>query len=348
MRIPFALILFALIQTSACADLSAAEVTSAISNQTPVAGSVTESSPTRLSEVVVSGEQPGPGMWRVEHGDNVLYILGTLSPLPKRMRWKSDEVEALIASAQQVINPTEVKAKSDLGMFRTAMLLPSALRARNNPEEQTLVDVLPADLYQRWLPLKERYMRRNRSVEKRRPIIAASQLYEKAIDKSGLESSSRIDKVIAKAAKRNRVEVVEPMIEITIEDPKAMLKEIAGASLDDIGCFKSTLDRLEIELEHMRARANAWAIGDLEALRELPSQDRGRACIQAITGSAAMQSRGFDKLPERAKQAWLEAVDAALTTHTITFAALPMRQLLGDDGYLQALTARGYVVVAPE
>ena len=178
----------------------------------------------QLAEVVVSGVQPGPGMWRVEHGQNALYILGTLSPLPKRMRWKSDEVEALIASAQQVINPTEVKAKSDLGMFRTALLLPSALRARNNPDKQMLVDVLPAALYQRWLPLKDRYMRRNRSVEKRRPIIAAAELYEKAIDKSGLESSSRIDKVIAKAAKRNDVEVVEPTIEITIEDPKAMLK----------------------------------------------------------------------------------------------------------------------------
>ena len=108
------------------------------------------------------------------------------------------------------------------------------------------------------------------------------------------------------------------------------------------------MDRLEIELDYMLARANAWAIGDLEALRELPSQDRGRACLQAITNSAAMQSRGFDKLPERAKQAWMEAVDSALTTHAITFAALPMRQLLGDDGYLQALAARGYVVVAPE
>ncbi len=341
-------ILLAVVLLIVACDVTAVDALPASSGSQQAVGLAVDAAPARMTEVVVSGEQPGPGMWRVEHGEHVLYILGTLSPLPKRMQWKSDEVEALIASAQQVINPTEVKAKSDLGMFRTAMLLPSALRARNNPDEKMLVDVLPEALYQRWLPLKDRYMRRNRSVEKRRPIIAAAELYEKAIDKSGLESSSRIDKVIAKAAKRNDVEVVEPTIEITIEDPKAMLKELAASSLDDIGCFESTLDRLEIELGHMRARANAWAIGDLEALRELPSQDRGRACIQAITGSAAMQSRGFDKLPERAKQAWLEAVDTALTNHAITFAALPMRQLLGEDGYLSALAARGYVVVTPE
>jgi len=341
-------ILLAVILLSVTCDSVADDVPPASTGSQQIVGSAVDTAPTRMAEVVVSGEQPGPGMWRVEHGENVLYILGTLSPLPKRMQWKSDEVEAVIARAQQVINPTEVAATSGLGMVRTALLLPSALRARNNPDEQKLVDVLPDALYQRWLPLKDRYMRRSRSVEKRRPIIAAAQLYEKAIDKSGLESSSRIDKVIAKAAKRNDVEVVEPTIEIKIEDPKAMLQELSASSLDDIGCFESTLDRLEIELAHMRARANAWAIGDLEALRELPSQDRGRACIQAIIGSAAMQSRGFDKLPERAKQAWLEAVDTALTTHAITFAALPMRQLLGDDGYLDALAARGYVVVAPE
>jgi len=53
-----------------------------------------------LAPVVVSGVQPGPGMWRVTsaHG-NVLWILGTVSPLPARLDWRADEVKAVIASA---------------------------------------------------------------------------------------------------------------------------------------------------------------------------------------------------------------------------------------------------------
>src|SRR3546814_5613268 len=53
-----------------------------------------------MDAVVVSGVLPGPRMWRVSKGDNDLYILGTLSPLPKRMEWMSREVEDTIAHSQ--------------------------------------------------------------------------------------------------------------------------------------------------------------------------------------------------------------------------------------------------------
>ncbi|HEV7491247.1 MAG TPA: hypothetical protein VGO25_10600, partial [Rhodanobacteraceae bacterium] len=51
----------------------------------------------QLPTVVVTGEQPGPGLWKVTSGDHVLWILGTLSPLPKKMTWRSGEVEAIVA-----------------------------------------------------------------------------------------------------------------------------------------------------------------------------------------------------------------------------------------------------------
>ena len=35
--------------------------------------------------VVVSGEQPGPGLWRVEKDGHVMWVLGTQSPLPEHM-----------------------------------------------------------------------------------------------------------------------------------------------------------------------------------------------------------------------------------------------------------------------
>src|SRR5262249_39937863 len=50
-------------------------------------------SPDAVDEIVVSGEQPGPGLWKVTKGDHVLWILGTLTPLPKRMTWRSGEIE---------------------------------------------------------------------------------------------------------------------------------------------------------------------------------------------------------------------------------------------------------------
>src|SRR5690606_39347135 len=86
-----------------------------------------------MDTVVVSGVLPGPRMWRVSKDGHDLYILGTLSPLPKRMEWMSREVEDTIARSQSVIAPPSVAVHSDVGFFRGLTLVPALLRARNNP-----------------------------------------------------------------------------------------------------------------------------------------------------------------------------------------------------------------------
>lgn len=312
------------------------------------APTVETNEPARLEEVVVSGDQPGPGLWRVESGDNTLWILGTLNPLPKRMRWKSEEVEALIAQSQEVLRPPRVDASTDLGRFRSLLLLPSLLKARNNPDDANLEQVLPAELYARWVPLRDKYLGRARAVEKRRPIFAAAELFRRAIGRSGLDRSSPVGEAVEKAAKRQKVPLIEPTLAVKIEDPKALIKEFSQGALDDTACFARTLDRLEVELDVMRARANAWAMGDIQALRELPHSDPAAACIEAVLGAEALQRRGLVDLPERLEALWLEAAERALANNRMTFATLPMRELIEPDGYLAALQARGYRVEAPE
>ena len=49
-----------------------------------------------LEEVLVTGEQPGPAMWKVKRGDHTLWIVGTLTPLPSKMTWRSQQVEDVI------------------------------------------------------------------------------------------------------------------------------------------------------------------------------------------------------------------------------------------------------------
>ena len=60
---------------------------------------------TQLETVVVSGIQPGPGLWQVKRDGHRMWVLGTLTPLPKRMQWESLEVEERIAQSQEVIYP---------------------------------------------------------------------------------------------------------------------------------------------------------------------------------------------------------------------------------------------------
>jgi hypothetical protein len=301
-----------------------------------------------LAPVVVSGVQPGPKLWKVTRGGHVLWVLGTLTPAPKRIEWTSREAERAIASSGVVILGARATVKVDIGFYRGALLLPRALKARNNPDGKTLRDVLPARTSARWAVLRDRYLGGDRDIEKRRPILAAQELYSAAIRQAGLDEDNQVRPKVEKIARRLDVPVEVAEVKATVTEPKKTLQAFAGQSLDDVACFELTLDRLEADLAQMAARANAWSIGDLATMRALPYTDQGQACLAAVLDSSVGRSQGLDALPAQVRDAWLAAAQKALATHDTSFALLPMAEILKPDGYLAALAARGYAVEAPD
>ncbi len=301
-----------------------------------------------MDTVVVSGAQPGPGLWRVSRDGHVLYILGTQSPMPKRMTWLSQDVEQVIASSQEAIKPPRVKVDADIGIIRGALLIPSMLKARRNPDDRTLREVLPPELYARWQVLKTRYLGRDKGIEKWRPIFAARELYEAALKQAGLVESGIVSPVVDQAIKRHKLKVTTPQLSFKVEQPRQALKEFAGTQLDDSACFRATLDRLENDLPLMTARANAWAVGDIIALRALPYGDQNRTCAQVLTETEFARKRGIANVAAALQNEWLKAAENALQANPSTFATLPISELLRPDGPLARLQANGYQVEAPE
>lgn len=300
-----------------------------------------------VEEVLVSVARPGPGLWRVSKGENELWVLGTVSPVPKRMKWDSTLVEGVIDDASAVLLAPTIDVDADVGFFGAVALLPSAMRMRNNPEKQKLKDVLSTDDYARFSKLKKQYMPRNRAIEKRRPLVAAADLYERAVERVGLQMDSVTLKIVKRAAKRNKLKPIEPEYKIKLDDPKALVKEFNAASLDDIACLQQTMTFVEQDLDAAKARATAWADGDLKTLKGLPLTDRRSACENAFLRSEIVKKRGYDALPVRLAETWIAAAEAALAEHAVSFAVLPMRQVVDADGYLSMLAARGYTVEAP-
>lgn len=298
-----------------------------------------------IEEVVVSGEQPGPGLWKVSKGDHVLWILGALQPLPQKMTWRSRSVESVIAESQEVLANTSVDA--DIGFFKGVMLAPSLIGIKKNPDGATLEEVLPADLYARWATLKARYIGRDSGIEKWRPIFAAQALYSKAIEKSSLTYSDLVWPVVTRIAKKHDIKITTPQITVAIEKPRSVIKDFKKSSLDDVECFAKTLERLETDLDAMRARANAWAIGDVDALSRLPYPDQNAACRSSIMSSQIVQERGFQDVPARMAAAWIDAAEVALANNQTTFAVLSIAEILRPEGYLTKLRGKGYIVEAP-
>jgi hypothetical protein len=342
MRIPLAAALLLL-----CALRASAQTEALPPVEMPPAEAVAAPDTQLFDAMVVSGVQPGPGLWRVSRGDNVMWVLGTLTPLPKKMEWVSREVEQVIAESREVLLGPGATLKDKIGMFRGLLLLPAALGSRKNPEGEKLVEIVPAELYARWTPLKAKYIGRSRGIEKQRPLFAALKLYEKAIKKNRMTQESVVLPLVKKLAKKHKVPVNRPEIEIDIGNPREAINDFADSRLEDLDCFAGTLDRLETDLDTMRERANAWATGDIDALRSLPFTDQNQICAGAILQAGFTRERGLDDMRERLAAAWLAAAETALANNKSTFAILPMREVLGAGGYIETLRSRGYEVEEP-
>jgi hypothetical protein len=300
-----------------------------------------------LETVVVTGIQPGPGLWQIRRSDHTLWVMATLSPLPKRVDWEPRELDALVARADRVLDLPGVNVDADVGFFGGLRLLPSALRARKNPDDKTLSDVLPPALYARWEVQKAKYLGRDRGIEQRRPLFAAYALMDEALDDLDLKRENIVWDRVERIAKRNDREIVPVNVKIRIDDPRDALKEFETSGIDDIGCMEATLARLESDTSNMVERANAWAVGDLQTLEELEFDSELRACVLALLGTDALKKRGFDDLPRRVVAEWVRVAEESLADHATTVAVADYQVLTNDDGLLPAMRAKGYTIIAP-
>jgi TraB/PrgY/gumN family len=234
----------------------------------------------QLAEVLVVGKQPGPGFWRISKGDHDLWIFATLTPLPKQMIWDTTEIEKHIGQSQAVLAPPRIDPH--VGFFRGLTLLSSLLRARHNPDGRTLEQVVPHDLYMRWLGLRVKYLGHS-SDEKLGPMLAALDLADNALDKEGLDDDPDIWKRVETLSSRARVPIESAVLDLNIQDEKAYVRDLTQISTDrELACLRSVIEHLEKDLPSPRERANLWSLGDVARLRPLLPADEPSACFDAV------------------------------------------------------------------
>jgi len=295
--------------------------------------------PVTIEEITVVGRYPGPPLWRVSSGERVLWIFGDLSPAPKGLDWDPRNAERVLDRADAVIGAPRVSAMT-LNPLRLFRLYRAARRLTRNPEGSTLADQMPAELYARYTALRMRHMPREDDDGELRPAMAALRLYRATLDDVGLNSDSNVGKTIARKMRRSQAEEAEVLLET---EPETVLDDLSQVTAEaELACFASVMTSLETDLEGMKERANAWAVGDVDALQRFDYPDSQGNCLAmlfSVSGLAAMRDELYGK--------WLGEAEHALATYDTSFSVLPMRELVAADGLLAQLAARGYTVTAP-
>jgi uncharacterized protein YbaP (TraB family) len=297
-----------------------------------------------LDEILVVGEQPGPPMWRISAGEHSLWLLGTLEPLPKDMVWRSRAVQERIGASQQVLTPPRVNPH--VGFFKSLGLLPSLLHARHDPDGMSLEQSLPHEVYLHWLGLRVRYLGRD-SDEKLRPLLAALDLYQHALEANGLTHDVKIWERVEQMAHDQHVPVLAVQVDVPIKDPKQYVRDLQTLPRKaEVECLVSTMNLLDSDLPSMRSRANYWATGDVERLAGLLRYAAAGTCFDAVLLVPSLRAE-FERFKAQVDEAWMAAAEKALRSNASTVGVLPMGMLLGADGWLERFRVKGYEIHTP-
>ncbi len=291
-----------------------------------------------IEQITVVGRYPGPPLWRVASGENVLFIFGDLSPVPKGLEWDPRNAARAIDNAAVVIGSPRVSAPT-FNPIRLFRVYRGARRLARNPDDATLAETLPPELYARYSALRSRHQR-DRDDDELRPALAALRLYRAALDDVGLTTDSNVGKTIGRLMRRSGAEEAEIVIET---EPETVLAELEKVTREaELECFASIMTSLETDLDGMKERANAWAIGDVDALERFDYPDSEGTCLAMV-----LSAGGLAELRDNLYARWLAEAERALAMHRRSFSVLPMRQLVAADGALAQLAARGYTVTPP-
>jgi uncharacterized protein YbaP (TraB family) len=288
-----------------------------------------------MDEVVVTGERSGPGMWRVHRGAATVWILGSISPLPRDITWRSKQVEQVLESTSQVLvqKPLEISIPRVLWMmiFDRGVLMTGG--------GKRLKDVLPADVYVRFVAQRLKVNEDPGKWERYRPIIAAAFLQQAAFHQVNLSMRLDLGAALRILAKKHGVRVEE----VKVAGASDMLEALKSmpASVERT-CVEASLVTVESGLPRLMERAQAWADGNVERIESLSDLKEVDACRSALdTGKGALD------VITRIRQTWLGSIEKYLQSAGTTIAVVNLDMLLEHGGLLDELRLKGYEVEPP-
>jgi uncharacterized protein YbaP (TraB family) len=294
-----------------------------------------ETPPQVMDELTVTGERTGPGLWHVHGGAANLWILGSISPLPKGITWRSKQLEQLLDSTNQVVVPKPF----EIGIVRVLWLLITERDLLMVRGGKRLKDVMPPNLYARFAVQRAKYKADSDKWERYRPIIASAFLQQAAFHQVRLSTRLDLGAAVRTLAKNHHVRVEELKI-AGVHDVLDALKTMPPVT--ENACVEASLATIERDLPRLVERAQAWATGNverIEALHEPPEVDSCRAALD--------EGEGPSELIALVRRAWLESMEKYLRGGGVTVAVVNMDLLLEKGGLLDELRAKGYDIDAP-
>jgi len=288
-----------------------------------------------VDEIVVTAERAGPGMWHVHRGAANVWILGSISPLPRDITWRSKQVELVLESTSQVL----VQKPLEISIPRILWMLIADRKILMVGGGKKLKDILPPDLHARFAAQRSKVTDEADKWERYRPIIAAAFLQQAAFHQVNLSMRLDLGAAMRILAKKHGVRIEEIRV-AGASDMLEALKTMPAAT--ERTCVEASLTTLESGLPRLVERAQAWAGGNVDRIENLPELKEVDACRSALDAGKG----AFDVIG-RIRQTWLENIEKYLRSAGTSIAVINLDMLLERGGLLDQLRAKGCEIDAP-
>lgn len=268
-----------------------------------------------------------PALWHLSDEDSDIYLFGTIHIMPPDLEWRNSELDAAFAAADTVYFETDTGAEAQ------AAMQPLVMQLGINPEGQPLSGMLDAEtssLLERVAPLAGFQAAQ---LEPFQPWLAALTISVTYMTAKGHDPESGVERIltadaIAAGKTLGFFETPEQQLRFFADMPEALQVEFLNLSLAEIdsGEFDTVLQDLD----------DSWVNGDLTALDMMINQDM-----------ATQQPEVYQRLILDRNASWVPQIETILAGEGTVFIAVGAGHLVGENGVVEQLRARGYELVGP-
>jgi hypothetical protein len=282
-------------------------------------------------ETVTVTANPGPALWHISRNGSDVWILGTITPMPKALDWNKNPLTDIITGARMVYLPPQLKA----GFFEASWFLLTGMHKIKQPDGQTLRATLPPDLRTRYESWIAKLGKKADEDDEYLAAIAALDLENSFRDKFGLdgkEIGAAVERIADHADVKSKPLATYEAMPV-VDEIQAMSPETQNL------CMKAALDDIDTQSANAQLAAQAWATGDLAGMKAHYSETKLNGCFEKTKTFAAAR----DQIAGLA----MNAVNESLSKPGKNLIVIDIGYLLRNNGLLDRLAAQGITVEGP-
>ncbi len=278
-----------------------------------------------LAGQALAGDVPRsarPALWTVEAGAGRMYLLGSIHLLPPETQWQTPEIRAALAASQVFVFEAPIHDAND-AMARF-------VERHGRLKGERLRDLIGRDAHDKVSKAAWKVQYPPRLLERLRPWLAAIHLELHASLRLGSSPHYGVDHVIEQMATKRQMRTA--YLETVDEQLSNFLKLSRN---EEIAYLNATAAGILTKPDGPRELLEAWAAGDVGRLEFLI--DEGLAEVPQLK-ALLLTARN---------RKWMNAVEGMLETGETHFVTVGAAHLVGRDGLIGMLRARGYKVSGP-